>query len=178
MPQLPWDPNKSLSESLNPWVTLVSTPGSQGESCQPYFHLQVPDYVCALVITPDGKVPLVRQYRLPARNSTLELPGGLVDKGHTPMLAILQELREEIGGSHRGRLVTLPPLMVDTGRIENRMHAFIFFDFHPNTDHISEPGLSQIWFSTSEFKQLALNSKIIHAGHLATILLASCLGYI
>ena len=178
MPQLPWDLDKSLSESLNPWVTLVSTPGIRGEGSQPYFHLQVPDYVCVLAITPEGKVPLVRQYRLPARKSTLELPGGLVDPGHTPLLAIRQELREEIGGSHNGRVVTLPPLMVDTGRIENRMHAFIFFDFHPNLDHISEPGISQVWLSTSELKELAFKSGIIHAGHLATILLASSLGHI
>jgi ADP-ribose pyrophosphatase len=44
-----------------------------------------------------GRVLLVRQYRLPARQYIWELPAGRVDPGETVLKAAKRELREETG---------------------------------------------------------------------------------
>lgn len=167
-----------LENVLNPWVTLVRSNCSNSDNEPPYFHLRVPDYVCAIAVTKDGKVPLVRQFRIPARNVTLELPGGLVDIGNSPLQSVFQELREEVGAFAMGSTTKLPELMVDTGRIENSLHAFVIYDFQADFDNAVEEEIENFWVSIPELVQLALRGDIQHSGHVASILIARSLGYI
>src|SRR5271154_4836495 len=44
-----------------------------------------------------GRILLVKQYRLPARQYLWELPAGRVDEGETPLKAARRELIEETG---------------------------------------------------------------------------------
>ena len=44
-----------------------------------------------------GQVLLIRQFRLPLRRRTWELPAGVIAKGETPLRAAKRELREETG---------------------------------------------------------------------------------
>ena len=44
-----------------------------------------------------GQVLLIRQFRLPLRQHTWELPAGIVNKGETPLRAAKRELQEETG---------------------------------------------------------------------------------
>ena len=44
-----------------------------------------------------GQVLLIRQFRLPLRQHTWELPAGVVDLGETPLKAAKRELQEETG---------------------------------------------------------------------------------
>ena len=44
-----------------------------------------------------GQVLLIRQFRLPLRRDSWELPAGVVDKKETPLRAAKRELREETG---------------------------------------------------------------------------------
>ncbi len=53
--------------------------------------------VCVLPITDDGNVILVRQYRYPYAENTLELPAGRLDPNETPFEGGKRELREETG---------------------------------------------------------------------------------
>ena len=163
---------------LNPWVTLVASNCSNSDDEPPYFHLKVPDYVCAIALTKDGKVPLVRQFRIPARTDTLELPGGLVDPGDSPLQSIFQELKEEVGAFAMGSTKKLPELMVDTGRIENSLHAFVIYDFQADFDYGIEEGIENLWVSIPELVHLAVRGEIQHSGHVASILIARSLGYI
>ena len=44
-----------------------------------------------------GQVLLIRQFRLPLRRDSWELPAGVVDKKETPLRAAQRELREDTG---------------------------------------------------------------------------------
>jgi ADP-ribose pyrophosphatase len=61
----------------------------------------VPRAVFVVAVTDQGDVLLVRQYRHPVRDWTLEVPAGSVHDGETPLEAAARELAEEAGGRAR-----------------------------------------------------------------------------
>jgi ADP-ribose pyrophosphatase len=59
--------------------------------------LLFPASAVVLAFRSDGKIALVRQYRPAVARSTLELPGGRVERGETPGRAARREFLEETG---------------------------------------------------------------------------------
>ena len=56
-----------------------------------FFVLEVGDWVNVMAVTPDDRFVLVRQYRHGTRDFTLEVPGGMVDEGESPLEAAKRE---------------------------------------------------------------------------------------
>lgn len=62
-----------------------------------FVYLDTGDWVNVVALTVDEQVVLIEQFRHGIAEVTLELPGGMVDRGEDPLAAALRELREETG---------------------------------------------------------------------------------
>ena len=70
---------------------------SNGKVVDEYFVVELPPSACAMAITANNEVVLVKQFRYPVNDSMIELPGGFVDDGEQPLQGITRELMEETG---------------------------------------------------------------------------------
>jgi len=61
--------------------------------------LETPEWVNVVALTPQREIVFVRQFRFGIEAMTLEIPGGMVDRGEEHGQAARRELREETGYS-------------------------------------------------------------------------------
>jgi 8-oxo-dGTP pyrophosphatase MutT (NUDIX family) len=114
----------ALRASYRVFSVYESAASKDGRALSPVYTLDHPDWCNVIAITDDDRVVLVRQLRFGTRETSLELPGGMIDAGEDPAAAALRELREESGWeAARAELVIVtrpnPSLQ------GNRMHSFV-----------------------------------------------------
>ena len=67
------------------------------QSIHPFYILKAPEWINMIPLTENNEIVLVEQYRVGVDETTLELPGGMVDSGESPITAAKRELLEETG---------------------------------------------------------------------------------
>lgn len=71
-----------------------------------FFVLDAPDWVNVVAVTTDRRFVLVTQFRFGTQDFSLEIPGGVIDRGEDPIAAARRELLEETGfGGGEARLL-------------------------------------------------------------------------
>ncbi len=154
----------------SPWFVVlareVRLPGDA--SPQTYLSVKPPDYVTVLALTRDGRVPLVRQYRPAVEAYTIELPSGHIDGDESPEAAARRELLEETGCGG-GVFRSLPPLVSDVGRLENRLWAFVARDVAPTPHHGAEAGIEALFAAPAEVHAMVRDGRLNNALHIAVL---------
>jgi ADP-ribose pyrophosphatase len=157
------------------WFRVVTRAQPDGE---PYFMLELQDYVTIVALTPARRILFVRQYRPVVERQTLELPSGHVEQGESPEEAARRELLEETGfdAPHLELLGTLVP---DVGRLANRMWCYFASGVTPSDGApVREAGVSAIELSEKDALKSVSDGTIDHALNLAALLLAVTAGRI
>ena len=126
---------------------------------QPYFALEMSDYVTVLAITDDNKILLVEQYRPVLETSTLEFPSGHIEKNEIPKNAAKRELFEETG--YRAcEMILLGDMYSDTGRHENKLWGYFANEVKLETETYQESSnISVKHVPISKFKDLINDGK-------------------
>jgi len=89
-----------------------------------FYQILADDWVNVVPVTPGGHVVMVRQYRHGCQDLTLEIPGGMVDRGETPAAAATRELLEETG-FRAERLEAVGWVNPNPALFGNRCHTFL-----------------------------------------------------
>jgi ADP-ribose pyrophosphatase len=150
------------------WFEVVAKTVDLGRD--PFYCIQMSDYVTIVATTPAEEFVLVRQFRPALEQDTVELPSGHVDAGVSPEEAARQELREETGyeAAALERLAVLNP---DTGRLANRMWCYRARDVVPvGAGWRAESGIVAELCSRRELFEHIRDGRFDHALHLAALL--------
>ena len=122
------------------------------------------------------RVLLVRQYRLPARQSMWELPAGRLDAGETPLKAARRELEEETGyrARHWKKLVSFYP---SPGFLSERMTIFVATGLTAGQAHnMEDERIECRWFTRKEIVQMIRQGRMIDGKTILGFLMWSKLG--
>ena len=111
-----------------PWFRIFAEQPPAGG--QPHYVIEGKDFVVIVAVTRDNRILLVRQYRPPVAEVTLELPAGHIEPGETPEQAARRELREETG-HEADNFKLLASLSPSVARYTNRMYCFFAADARP-----------------------------------------------
>ncbi|MSQ10314.1 MAG: NUDIX hydrolase [Dehalococcoidia bacterium] len=125
---------------LEPWVTLTtelivdnrwvrvrrdSARLPSGLLVPDYYYWDGGDFTQVFAVTTAGEVVLVRQYKYPPRQVTLELPAGSIDpEDADPLAGAKRELREETGYGG-GDWRPLGALHTSPGKANTRSYAYL-----------------------------------------------------
>jgi ADP-ribose pyrophosphatase len=164
---------------LSPWVSVIAREVEFARGAPPelYHALEQADYISIVALTPNGKIPIVRQYRPALEAFSWELPAGLVDPGEDPAEGCRRELLEETGLTVRAihRLASNSPC---TGRLSNQVHTFFVEAGARAKGFAPEPGITVRLASPAEVVRMIRNNEFVAQLHVGALLLAELNGFL
>lgn len=144
---------------------------------EPYYSLNLSDYVSVVATTVAGEIILVRQFRPAVEAVTLELPAGHVEPGQEPDEAARVELAEETGFT-ADRLTLVGCLKPDTGRLGNRMWVYAAAGAKRLDAWQPEAGVAVTLVPATDLPRRLADGTFDHALHVASLFLAVRAGFI
>jgi ADP-ribose pyrophosphatase len=89
-----------------------------------------PGAVVILPLLDDGRLCLLRNYRVAVEQTLVELPAGTLEPGEDPAKTALRELAEETG-YRAGRIEHLLTFCMSPGILDERMHLYLAESLRP-----------------------------------------------
>ena len=144
--------------------TLCFT-GNRGETLKREC-IRHPGSVIVLPLLPDGRVVLIRNWRLSTESWIWELPAGTMTKGEPPKTCAKRELSEETGfaAASVAPLPGLPRFYPAPGLTDELMHAFVATDLTPLQQRLEDDERIEVHpVPVQVLEQMIVNGDIIDA---------------
>lgn len=144
----------------------------EGKIVPSYYVIELPPSVCAVCLTRENEVLLVRQYRHPIGEVTMELPGGFVDEGETPEQAIARELQEEVAYQF-DEIIPVGKIAANPGVLSNWTYFYLAKGGVAHGEqHFDEHEFLKVEkVSLNEVKQMLMDNQFVQSLH------ANCVFY-
>ena len=164
---------------VSPWIEIVerSVEFSAGDAPEIYHAISQQDYVAIVARTPDGRFPIVRQFRPAVEIFTWEFPAGTVDQGEAPAECCRRELLEETGYPARA-VHALGSYTACTARLSNRIHSFFVETGSRAENAAAEEGIEVKLVTPNELAVLILSGEFTSQLHVGALLLAALRGHL
>ena len=165
--------------TISPWMAIIEreVEFSAGAPVEIYHAVGQQDYIAIVALTPDRKIPIVRQYRPSLERFTWELPAGLVDIGEAAADTCKREILEETGYPARA-VHALGAYAPCTARLSNRVHSFFVETGERAEGQATEAGIELKLVTPAELAALIRSGEFILQLHIGAILLAGMRGHI
>jgi len=119
---------------LGLYYDKVRLPNGKNASREKITH---PGAVAVAAITDESEILLVRQYRYPVNDITIEIPAGKLDKDELPESCAKRELAEEVGAVG-GEMQLLSSFYTTPGFCDEVLHLFMATDFKISNNNPDE----------------------------------------
>src|SRR5882757_8282951 len=164
---------------ISPWMKIIEreVEFAAGAAPELYHAVGQQDYIAIVAMTPDGTIPIVRQYRPALERFTWDFPAGLVDKCEAAAETCRRELMEETGFPAKAvhELGSFAPC---TARLSNQLHSF-FVECGPRAnDAVNEPGIELRLVTLAELAGLIRSGEFTLQLHIGALLLAGMAGHL
>ncbi len=166
--------------SLKPWKILESRhpfPKFRMDTCElpsgknyKAFVLEFDAWANIVALTKNNEVVLVKQYRHGVQEISLELPGGVVNKGEYPLEGARRELMEETGYS-AGEIVEVGRLYPNPAIQQNTLYCYLATDVElTGEQHLDEAEEIEVQLvPLDELIEMAGSGKFLHALNVAVL---------
>ncbi|WP_338111051.1 NUDIX hydrolase [Rhizobium cauense] len=145
----------------------------EGHVIAPYYVLSYPDWVHVIALDESNQILMIEQYRHGLGVMSLEVPGGGLDEGETPIEAAKRELLEETGfeaetWSYCGMLAPNPAIQT------NRSHIVLATNATQKRAPSDDPSERVLLkrFSVADVTRTALDGGVCQALHTSALLIA------
>ena len=134
----------------------------------PVWVMDAPAWINIIPVTHDKKVIFIKQYRFGSQEITLEIPGGMTERGEDPKEAAIRELEEETGYTSQkvieiGRVSPNPALM------SNHTYSYLGIESQ-RTSEQNLDGMEEIEILEIDLKKVP---DLIHSGQIDHALVIS-----
>lgn len=158
-----------------PWLTVRKEKCElpNGKIMEAYYTLEYPTWVNAFALTEDSRVVMVKQYRHGLGIISTEIPGGVVDEGESPEVAMKRELLEETGYEFTS-MEHLGVISANPSTTNNYTHMYLA----TGGKKVAEQSLDETEdvevciYTIDEVKKLLRDNKIMQALHVSCIFYA------
>ncbi len=134
-----------------------------------------PGGVVIAAVTPEGKIPMVKQYRKAAEKAVLEIPAGKLEKNEDPSEAGLRELKEETGYTAK-TIDYVNSFYSSIGYSDEVLHLYIARDLTPGETEFDDNEAIDIYeYSIDELLEMIFDRTIEDAKTIIAIFMLKTL---